>query len=200
MRIRRSIIAAAAGACLALLLTGCDQFIAEPFAFTRVGDAIVVRACLDMTIDSVLIEEIGEKTHTDAKGRTVVEHTHELVWSDTREQHVVPGDEFQLGYLPPRSIDAEPHAEVVDLSADAYSVSMAVTATDGHGSWSAASHLEPASIEEGTWVDSWGDPMDPPCVHERCMPGAACMNNWPIPTGEPTRSAPTWAPEPAPTP
>ncbi len=195
----RPALATLAAASLALLLTGCDQFMAEPFAFTRVGDAIVVRACLDMTIDSVVIKEIGEKAHTDAKGRTVVERTHELVWSDLRDQHVVPGDEFQLGYLAPRSIDAEPHAEIVDLSAEAYSVTMAVTATDGHGSWNADSHLEPASIEEGVGVDSWGDPMDPPCVHERCMPGAACMNNWPIPTGEPTRSDPSWTPEPAPT-
>jgi len=190
----------------AVLLTACDQFLPEPMAYTRVGDAIVVRACIPMTISATTIEEETTTEVAGPDGATALEVTTAEVWSDTRDREVAAGYEFRLGDdSRPRSViddwsttteDSVPYA----LTGESYIVTMHVAAADGNGSWSATAFLEPGEIAEGEWVDSYGDPMEPPCVHDDCMPGAACWNDWPVPSGGPTHPDSTWSPAPPPEP
>src|SRR5690606_17498556 len=58
---RTRILGAAVAMGLALLLAGCDQFLAEPMAYTRVDGTPVVRICIPLTITEVTVVRVDEE-------------------------------------------------------------------------------------------------------------------------------------------
>lgn len=163
-----------------LALTGCDQFRAEPIAFTRVGENTVIRVCLDLTVSRIEIEQ-----------------NNSLAWNAAGEASLPAGTEFSFSELPPGMVSSFFPFEEAMLD-DAY-VRMTVSHEVG-GSWRTFTTLDPGTLKEGVWLDGRGTPTTTPCTTEECQPGFACHNDWPQPTGRPTELDPTFVPDPTPAP
>jgi len=168
------------------LLTGCDQFLADPVVFTRVGDTTVVRVCLDLTVTGIEIEESDGDPQ-----RTVV------IWDAEGSTYLPAGTEFAFSSLPAGLEPSEPFVE--GLLDDDVFVRIAVSHDEG-GSWRMFTPIEYGSLKEGVWLDGWGEPTSAPCTQDPCRPGWACSNDWPDPSGRPTELEPTYAPSPSPSP
>jgi hypothetical protein len=169
-----------------MLLTGCDQFLADPLAFTRVGGTTVVRVCLDLTVTGIEIEE----PDGDPQRKVVV-------WSAEGSAYLPAGTEFAFSSPPAGLEPAEAFAE--DLLNDDVYVRLAVSHVEG-GSWRTFTPIDSGSLTEGTWLDGWGEPTSAPCTQQPCRPGWACNNDWPDPSGRPTELEPTYTPAPTPSP
>jgi hypothetical protein len=163
-----------------LALTGCDQFKADPIAFTRVGESTVIRVCLDLTVSGIEIEQ-----------------NNSLAWNAAGEASLPAGAEFSFSELPAGMVSSFFPFEEAML--DDANVRMTVSHDVG-GSWSTFTPLDPGTLEEGVWLDGHGNPTASPCTPEECQPGFACHNDWPQPTGRPTELDPTFVPEPTPAP
>jgi hypothetical protein len=182
-------LAMAVAAAALLTLTGCDQFLPEPLAFTVVDDVIVARTCIPLTITSQSISLYsGEKDYEGYE-----------IWSAAGSIDLPAGSEFAVA-TPLEGFTAYQDMST-DLLANRFKLEMTVDAGRG-GDWTTFTLLSPGELAEGSWTDSWGAPLDTPCTHEPCSPAAACFNNWPQPTGMPTEARPTFtlAPELAVTP
>lgn len=176
----RFVPALAVATAATVALTSCDQFKADPLAFTRVGETTVMRICLDLTITGVEIEQ------HDA-----------IVWSASGESTLPAGTEVAFSELPPGLASSAPFEEqMLDGEVD---VRVAVSHELG-GTWRTFTPLDSSDLEDGVWLDGWGETTAAPCTTEACQPGFACHNNWPQPTGRPTELEPTLTPNPNPHP
>jgi hypothetical protein len=168
-------------------VTGCDQFLPEPLAFTLVDGVIVARTCVPLTISNQSISFYPDDEHDVSLG----------VWYASGSVHLPAGSEFAIDR--PLNGFTETTAMGTDLLARKFYYTMDVDAGRG-GQWTTRSHINPGDLAEGEWLDSRGAPLDTPCTHERCSPMAACFNDWPEPTGQPTESRATFTPALEPTP
>ena len=177
-------LAAVVGAVvLSLGLAGCDQFLPEPLAFTLVDSVPVVRTCVPLTISSQEIKNYASDEDYDGY----------VVFSARGSVALEAGSEFALA--------APLDGFTTDLEASAgattgrFGLSMDVDSREG-GAWTTWAHFDGDQLTEGVWVDSYGEVLQTPCTHTDCSRFAACFNNWPEPTGLPTRPVPTFAPVP----
>jgi hypothetical protein len=182
----KRLLAVVVAAAAVLGLTACDQFLPEPLAFTVVDDVIVARTCIPLTITSQSISLYA--SDDDYVGNEI--------WSTAGWISLPAGSEFAIAT--PLDGFTDFYDPPADLLSQRFKLEMNVDAGRG-GEWSTFSLFAPGDLAEGTWTDSLGEPLDTPCTHERCVPMAACYNNWPQPTGLPTEGRPTFTPLPEPT-
>ncbi len=176
-------LAVALAAAVALGLSGCDQFLPEPLSFTVVDNVIVARTCVPMSITSQSISLYsGDEDYEGYE-----------IWSTAGFIDLPVGSEFAIAT--PLDGFTNFYDEPTDLQSQRFKLEMTVDAGPG-GDWTTFTVLHPGDLAEGEWIDSSGTPLDTPCTHEPCSPMAACFNNWPQPTGEPTEARPTFTPTP----
>jgi len=167
-------------------LSACDQFIPDPLAYTLVDGQPVVRICVPLTITQQRI------SHNSGNGPTEFE----VVWSSSGLAELPVGAELALGGpVEGLTIDTP---DAVDLFDEIFRFEMEVSNEEG-GEWSTFAFFQPGEIKEGEWSDGQEGELAAPCTHEECVQFAACHNNWPQPSGDATRSEPTFVPSPLPT-
>ena len=197
MRIRRAGAITIGAMLIAVSLTGCDQFLPEPLAFTLVDGRPIVRVCLPLTIGDIEIDKFGV-TPTVLPTSTATASQNEVTWRAEGELEIAAGFEFVLGEAPPGySVVVDALGDDQDLTEGSFSVGIDVEHSVGR-SWNASASFENITFVEGVWLDSYGEPIAVPCTRPDCDPGWACHNEWPVPSGDPTRVEPTITPTPIP--
>jgi hypothetical protein len=190
MRIRKAVALSAVGL-LVVALCGCDQFLPEPLSFTMVDGRPIIRVCLPVTVSYVEIDTFDE----DARPPYFEEDAIPIWWAEG-DVFMDAGTEFVLGAAPDGfTVVLDDVASAPDYLDGTFSVHMGVEHGNG-SSWEASSFFDSATFEEGVWLDSQGDPLEMPCTRPDCDPGWACHNEWPVPSGAPTRVQPTLTPSP----
>ena len=135
-------------------LSGCDQFAADPVAFTRVGDVPVVRMSLPVTISSIQLVALGSDD----------EYTATAVWSAKGSAQIDESDEFALGTAPVgMTVIAGPAdtSEVLAQLGERYSIS--ISAEDDYGSHEFLADITAADFDDAVWLNGDGA-VDSPCV------------------------------------
>jgi len=187
MNVMRRISAVIVALVVAVGLSGCDQFLPEPLAFTLVDEHPVVRTCIPLTITSQSISVYS--SDDDREGN--------VIWSATGEAVLEAGAEFELGGdMPGFTVARHKDEDFLDRQ---FKFEMEVSSVEG-GDWSTFAYFAGGELSEGEWVDSQGYELDVPCTHDDCSRFAACFNNWPEPTGYPTEPDATFSPSGSPTP
>ncbi len=173
----RAVVIAGVVALVTTGLTGCHQWSPDPIAVTTVGDTAVARICLPMTLTAI---RLTSGTGADS-----------AVWEARGELAVAAGTELPLGEAPEGwSITHDDRAGALTPP-----FTIRVTADDDYGDHVFKTTVEPDTLQAGVWLDGYGEPTDSPCTREPCSPGWGCLNQWPEPTGAPTRLPSTWTPE-----
>lgn len=170
---------------LALVLAGCDQFVADPLSYTVVDSTGVVRACLPMTVTSITVT-----TFSGTEG-----DSGEVVWAATGEASLDSGAEFAIGApLDGLTVTLDEGQPVLSetLSFDMEVVSERGDPRQTHG------YFDAGALTSGVWLDGYGQPLDVPCTHEPCKPGWTCLNDWNEPSGRELDPLPTFSPTVAP--
>jgi hypothetical protein len=171
---------------VAVGLSGCDQLLPEPLAFTLVDGRPVVRTCIPLEVTGQSISVYSSEEDYES----------EMVWFSAGRAAFEAGTEIELG-AQIEGLGSVGPADDAFLSSE-FKFEMDVESEEG-GNWTATAVFSEGDLAEGRWIDSRGEELTTPCTHEPCSPQAACFNNWPEPTGLPTEVEPTFRPSPTPT-
>jgi hypothetical protein len=172
-----------------VLLAGCDSFAADPVAVTLVEGTPIARFCLPGTITGIYVKTYDSENSDDNGSRA------RIVWSASGSTTVSGGDELPIGVAPPgmeSTFDGGVDFQSMDFSFNADVI-------DSYGLHHFYTYVEGAELTEDVWVNTYGV-VDVPCIRDTCPPGYACNNQWPQPTGAPTKREPTWVPTASPEP
>lgn len=156
----RRVVAVVLAGAIALGLSACDSFLADPVAFTVIDGTPVVRICIPLTVNRIQISTYAtEDSNAD------------VIWSARGSEAYPAGSELVLGAVPEGFVAGVD--DQVDWLPTTIAVKIDVKSVKG-GSWQTFSYIEAGSLVEDVWLDGYGTPTDQPCVRGECMPGSAC--------------------------